>query len=109
MAIDINSLNVFDLFCQCTVFKDLEMSQIKEVINKTCLKEFKKGEYIFYAGKPCDFFYIVIKGLVKTYSCSLYGTKITYLLCREGESPNLIGPFTGESRLIEAMSIEDSF
>ncbi len=108
MELDSKYINVLDLFSQCIVFKGLDRCQLKKIVNNTFLKEFRKGEYIFLAGEPCNYFNIVVDGLIKTYVSSIYGTKITYLLSGKGEPLNLVGPFTGEPRLLEAQAIKDS-
>jgi CRP-like cAMP-binding protein len=105
---DQQTSRAIDILTRSPVFKGLPGSELQKIASRTTWKRYTKGEGIFEAGSPCDSFLVVLQGLVKTSVSSIYGTKITYLLSRPGEPLNLIGPFTGKPRLLEAMAIKNS-
>ncbi|MGM0760827.1 MAG: Crp/Fnr family transcriptional regulator [Thermodesulfobacteriota bacterium] len=106
--VDEQTSRVIDIYTRSPVFKGLPESELQRIASKTQWNEYAKGRDIFQAGSPCTSFLVVLEGLVKTSVSSIYGTKITYLLARQGEPLNLIGPFTGKPRLLEAVAIKTS-
>ncbi|MDZ7761398.1 MAG: Crp/Fnr family transcriptional regulator [Desulfovermiculus sp.] len=97
-----------DIFSRSVVFQGVSKSELQDIAGQTSWEQVAKGEYVFKAGTPCTTFHLVLKGLIKTSVSSISGTKITYLLSGPGEPLNLIGPFTGKPRLLEAQAIQNS-
>ena len=97
-----------DIFSRSVVFRGLPEHELQGLAGQTSWENLAKGEYVFQAGSPCTSFHLVLQGLIKTSVSSIYGTKITYLLSGQGEPLNLIGPFTGRPRLLEAQAIQNS-
>jgi CRP-like cAMP-binding protein len=89
-------------------FKGLAIEQLEEFANLTFEKRYSKGETIFHQGERGDYFHIVIEGLVKVSIYGFSGNKITYLLAGRGEPLNIVGVFTGEPRLISAVSFNNT-
>ena len=82
--------------------------QLEEIAQCSFIKDYSKGEVIFEQGESCEFFYTVMKGLVKVSMYGFTGSKITYLLAGSGESLNLVGPFTGKPRYLSAESLNNA-
>ncbi|MBN1850997.1 MAG: Crp/Fnr family transcriptional regulator [Deltaproteobacteria bacterium] len=89
-------------------FEGVTFQQLREIADCSFEKSYSKGELIFDQGEKCEFFYIVMKGLVKVSIYGSSGNKITYLLAGTGEPLNLVGPFTGNPRYLSAESIENT-
>lgn len=89
-------------------FEGLNSNQLTEIAQITAVKHFSKGETVFHQGSYCNFFLIVIQGLVRVSFCSTSGFRMTYLLASDGEPLNLIGPLTDSPRSLSAKTIKDS-
>jgi CRP-like cAMP-binding protein len=110
MALHVASDNKFaervELLGQTLGLKGVPEDRLEKLANLSIEKRFEKGEVIFDQSDPCDFFYVVSRGLVKVSICSSTGLKITYLLASRGEPLNLVGPFTGSARPLSAEALE---
>ena len=82
--------------------------QLKDIAGRSFIKRYSKGELIFNQGEKCEFFYVVMDGLVKVSMYRASGNRITYLLAGAGECLSLVGPFTGYPRLLSAESFNDA-
>jgi len=97
-----------DLLRRCPVFQDLEESELAGIESCIELRAFAKGQPIFTQASPCTAFLLVANGLVKVSIGSASGKQVTYLLAEDGEPINLIGPFTGQPRLLAAYALCDA-
>ena len=96
------------LFKQALGFEGLDDDQYAEIAGLAFEKQFSKGDIVFDLGDPCELFHVVAKGLVKVSVDSSAGFRITYLMAGQGEPLNLVGPFTGNPRMLSAEAMEDS-
>ena len=96
------------LLCSSLVFEGLEPSDLSGLEPYVDVRRFGKGETIFPYSSPCTALLIVAEGLVKVSIGSFSGRQITYLLAERGEPVNLVGPFTGEPRLLAASALSDA-
>ena len=87
---------------------DVTLQQLEEIAQRSFIKNYSKKEVIFRRGERCDFFYVVMDGLVKVSMYGSTGSKITYLLAGRGEPINLVGPFTGRPRYLSAESLSNA-
>jgi CRP-like cAMP-binding protein len=90
------------------VFEGLEPSDLAWLEPHVYIRRFEKGVTIFPYSSPCTALLIVSEGLVKVSMGSSSGRQITYLLAERGEPINLVGPFTGEPRLLAASALTDA-
>ncbi|MGD8387119.1 MAG: Crp/Fnr family transcriptional regulator [Desulfobacteraceae bacterium] len=97
-----------DLLRRCPVFQDLEELEFAGIEPCIELHAFAKGQTIFSQSSPCTDFLIVADGLVKVSIGSASGKQVTYLLAEDGEPINLIGPFTGQPRLLAAYALSNA-
>ena len=97
-----------DLFTRAMGFEGLDPGQIGVIADLSFYAHFAKGAPVFLQEDPCEFFYLVARGLVKVFISSSSGVCITYLLAKRGEPINLIGPFTGSPRILSAEAMQDS-
>lgn len=84
------------------------LQQLEEIVQRSFIKNYSKGEVIFDRGERCEFFYVVMEGLVKVSMYGSTGSKITYLIAGSGEPINLVGPFTGKPRYLSAESLNNA-
>lgn len=89
-------------------FEGVNPQHLEEIARRSFVKCFSKGDLIFDQGQKCEFFYVVMKGLVKVSMYGPSGGKITYLLAGTGEPFNLVGPFTGKPRYLSAESLDNA-
>ncbi|MCF8061617.1 MAG: Crp/Fnr family transcriptional regulator [Deltaproteobacteria bacterium] len=104
----VEPLEISTLLRSSLVFEGLEPSNLSGLEPYVDIRRFGKGETIFPYSSPCTALLIVAEGLVKVSICSSSGRQITYLLAERGEPVNLVGPFTGEPRLLAASALSDS-
>ena len=64
----------------CSTFAGLGKDQLSEIAAVAAPHYFKKGKFIFHQGDLPDFFYIVQKGMVKTFKVSTFGKQIIVLV-----------------------------
>ena len=88
--------------------EDVTLNQLEEIARRSIIRNYSKKEAIFDRGERCEFFYVVIDGLVKVSMYGSTGSKITYLLAGRGEPINLVGPFTGKPRYLSAESLNNA-
>lgn len=89
-------------------FEGATLRQLEWIGERAFVKHYFKGNLIFNQGQRCEFFYVVMTGLVKVSIYSFTGGKITYLLAGTGEPLNLVGPFTGKPRYLSAESLDST-
>jgi CRP-like cAMP-binding protein len=82
--------------------------QLEEIARRSFIKNYSKKEVIFDRGDRCEFFYVVMDGLVKVSMYGTTGSKITYLLAGRSEPINLVGPFTRKPRYLSAESLNNA-
>lgn len=89
-------------------FQGATFQQLKEIADRSFVKHYAKREIIFSPFDKCEFFGVVIQGLVKIFRHSASGKRITYLLVEAGEPLDLVGLFTTNPRHLSAESIIDT-
>lgn len=60
-------MEIGDFLRQFSVFKDLNDSELDEVIQVTVERTYQKGEYVFMQGQYRDYVYFVRRGLIKVF------------------------------------------
>jgi CRP-like cAMP-binding protein len=96
------------VFSDAFGFKDLPEDARRELAILADSRHFKKSAVIFGPDEPCRYFYLVADGLVRVSITSTAGNRLTYLLSVRGEPLNLVGPFTGEARLMAAETLKET-
>ena len=59
------------------IFKHLNDEQIKRLQSISYIKDYKKGEFLFYEGEKPKYLYILLDGTVRVYKTDLKGNEIT--------------------------------
>jgi len=97
-----------EIFSDAFGFKDLPKDARRELSVSADSRYYKKSAVIFGPEEPCRYFYLVADGLVRVSITSTAGNRLTYLLAVRGEPLNLVGPFTGEARLMAAETLKET-
>ena len=100
--------NVIDLLKSILGFQGVTNEHLQEVARQAAIKRYAKGALVFSQHARSEFLGIVIHGLVKIYSYSATGKRITYLLAGDGDTLDLVGLFTTQRRLLSGESMEES-
>jgi CRP-like cAMP-binding protein len=90
----------------CSTFAGLGKDQLSEIATVAAPHYFKKGEFIFHQGDPPEFFYIVQKGMVKTFKVSTFGKQIIVKIASFGDTLNASALF-GEKHFVSAQAIDE--
>ncbi len=101
-------MELVTLLSKSLVFYGLENAEIQSIALKASVQVFKKGECVFKEQDACNYFYIVAEGLIKVFTTSPNGTRVTYLIAQAGEPINLIAPFTQNLRPVVAEALKES-
>ena len=90
----------------CSTFAGLGKDQLIEIASVAAPHCFKKGEFVFHQGDLPDFFYIVQKGMVKTFKVSTFGKQIIIKIASVGDTLNASALF-GEKHFVSAQAIDE--
>ena len=74
------------ILAQTRLFMGLDEDILEKIAEHTEIKNFKRGEHLFYQDDPAHSFYTVIDGWVSVYRGSLDGDQIILNVFKNGES-----------------------
>lgn len=95
-----------DLFRRSSFLHGLPFELLSELAEITELVTFEKGAVISRIGEISHDVFLVVSGLMKVSVCSSTGKRITFLLVKEGEPYNIMGPHMPAPRLLEAEALQ---
>ncbi len=87
-------------------FNRLKKSQVKELLNISSLREYKKGEIIYREGENPGYFYFLVKGRVVAIS-SIEGREREIELIKKGTPFGIISLFTKDPHSVTTKAIEN--
>ncbi len=87
-------------------FNRLKKSQVKELLNISSLREYKKGEIIYREGEKPGYFYFLIKGRVVAISF-IEGKEREIELIKKGTPFGIISLFTKDPHSVTTKAIEN--
>ncbi len=98
------------VIAESELFGGLPSDHLEEIINLAVLKNFKRGESVFFEGDPGEGFYMVVTGKVKIFKTSISGKEqILHIFSRGepfGEVPVFHGlPFPANATALEKTSL----
>lgn len=108
---DANSLNIDEqvsFLGTTSIFVDILRENLQELAKKSIQKRFQKGALLYCSNEPFNYFCLITQGLVRVRIYSQSGKRVTYLLVKRGECPNLLGVFTPHARSLEAQAVEET-
>lgn len=98
--------NDIDVFCRAPFFKGLARQTVERLFAVGDCATFAKDTLISSIGDNFGTVLFVVSGLLRVSVCSSSGRRITFLLVKEAEPFNLLGPYLNRSRFLEAQALE---
>lgn len=89
-------------------FEGLDESLLEQVAAHMQLREFERGEALFWEGDECAGLHILQQGCVKLYRLSPQGRQYIVRILQEGETCNEVPTFDGGSNPVNTEALETS-
>lgn len=89
-------------------FEGLDEALLGQVTAHMQLREFERGEHLFWEGEACAGLHILQHGCVKLYRLSPQGRQYIVRLLQEGETCNEVPTFDGGLNPVNAEALETS-
>ena len=87
-------------------FEGLDEDLFKQIAVHMQLREYKRGEAIFWEGDPCAGLHIIEQGFVKLYRLSPQGRQYIVRVLQEGETCNEVPTFDGGTNPVNVEALE---
>lgn len=87
-------------------FDDLPDELLQEIACHMHLREFQRGEVLFWEGDPCSGLHIIEEGSVKLYLLSPQGRQYIVRVLDEGETCNEVPAFDGGKNPVNVEALE---
>lgn len=89
-------------------FDDLEEGLLKQVASHMQLREFERGEALFWEGDACTGLHIIEQGCIKLYRLSPQGRQYIVRILQEGDTCNEVPTFDGGTNPVNTEALETS-
>jgi CRP/FNR family transcriptional regulator len=89
-------------------FDHLDEASFLALAERVSLREFERGETLFFEGDPCSGLHILHKGCIKLFRISPQGRQYIVRVLQEGDTFNEVAVFDGGSNPVNAEAIETS-
>ena len=87
-------------------FEGLDKALLARVADHMQLREYERGEVLFWEGEPCAGLHIIEQGFVKIYRLSSQGRQYIVRVLQEGETCNEVPTFDGGSNPVNLEALE---
>jgi CRP/FNR family cyclic AMP-dependent transcriptional regulator len=94
------------LLHQNEYFEGLDENMIKQVAAHMQLREYERGEALFWEGDPCAGLHIIEQGFVKLYRLSPQGRQYIVRVLQEGDTCNEVPTFDGGKNPVNVEALE---
>jgi len=91
-----------------TYFDELPEKVLKDIADKTQLREFERGDILFWEGDPCAGLHIIESGSVKLFRISPQGRQYIISVLTEGATCNEVPAFDGGTNPVNVEALETS-
>jgi CRP/FNR family transcriptional regulator len=88
-------------------FDDLPDSLLKEISAHMDLREYQRGDVLFWEGDACDGLYIVQQGLAKIFRLSSQGRQYIVRILQEGDTFAEVPAFDGVTNPVNVEALEN--
>ena len=88
-------------------FDDLSESMLKEISGRMHLREYQRGDVLFWEGDPCDGLYIVEEGSAKIFRLSPQGRQYIVRILQEGDTFGEVPAFDGAMNPVNVEALEN--
>ncbi len=89
-------------------FADLEEHILEDLSQGTSLRQFQRGEILFWEGDPCAGLQFIELGSVKLFKTSRQGRELIIKVFEDGSTFNEVPVFDGGNNPVNAAALEDS-
>ena len=87
-------------------FNDLPEGMLKEIAGRTQLREYQRGEVLFWEGDPCTGLHIIEQGSAKIYKLSPQGRQYIVRVLQEGDTFAEVPAFDGGTNPVNVDALE---
>ena len=87
-------------------FDDLPEELLRQIAPQMHLREFQRGDVLFWEGDPCSGLHIIEQGSVKLYRLSPQGRQYIVRLLQEGDTCNEVPTFDGGTNPVNVQALE---
>jgi len=87
-------------------FEGLDESLLNQVAAHMQLREYERGEALFWEGDPCSGLHIIEQGFVKLYRLSPQGRQYIVRVLQEGDTCNEVPTFDGGANPVNVEALE---
>lgn len=87
-------------------FDDLPADMLQDISNRMHLREYQRGETLFWEGDPCEGLYIVEVGSAKIFRVSPEGRQYIVRVLQEGETFGEVPAFDGGMNPVNVEALE---
>jgi len=87
-------------------FEGLDENLLKQVAAHMQLREYERGEALFWEGDPCAGLHIIEQGFVKLYRLSPQGRQYIVRVLQEGDTCNEVPTFDGGTNPVNVEALE---
>lgn len=87
-------------------FEGLDEGLLKQVAEHMQLREYERGEALFWEGDPCAGLHIIEQGFVKLYRLSPQGRQYIVRVLQEGDTCNEVPTFDGGTNPVNVEALE---
>src|SRR5512143_2937388 len=87
-------------------FEGLPESLLVQIAGRMQLREFDRGEVLFWEGDPCSGLHIIEQGSVKLYRLSPQGRQYIVRVLQEGDTCNEVPTFDGGLNPVNVEALE---
>ena len=94
------------LLCQNEYFEGLDENLLEQVAEYMQLREYERGEALFWEGDPCAGLHIIEQGFVKLYRLSPQGRQYIVRVLQEGDTCNEVPTFDGGTNPVNVEALE---
>lgn len=95
-----------DLLRQNEYFDTLPRPLLDEIVSHVQLRQYERGEVLFWEGDPCDGLYIILQGSAKIYRLSPQGRQYIIRVLQEGDTFAEVPAFDGGPNPVNVEALE---
>jgi CRP/FNR family transcriptional regulator, cyclic AMP receptor protein len=88
-------------------FDDLPENMLKEISEHMFMREYQRGEALFWEGDPCDGLYIVSQGSAKIFRLSPQGRQYIVRILQESDTFAEVPAFDGSTNPVNVKALEN--
>jgi len=107
-VLEVSSTKKLKILQKNPYFDGLSKDHLKVIADSTQLREFERGNVLFWEGDPCAGLYIIESGSIKLYRGSPQGRQYIIAVLTEGATCNEVPAFDGGVNPVNVEALETS-